>query len=66
MLNHITFEEILLPLPGIAFTSPDDGRSIFRNLVLLNILVRDVINVVYYYDTLYLLKKNQASSIEAM
>ena len=27
---------------------PDDGRSIFRNVASLNILVRDVINLLYY------------------
>ena len=35
MFNEATFREI---------TSPDDGRSISRNVASLNILVRDVIN----------------------
>ena len=28
--------------------SPDDGRSISRNVALLNILAHDVINLLYY------------------
>ena len=29
---------------------PDDGRSISRNVASLNILVHDVINLLYYED----------------
>ena len=31
-----------------SFTLPDDGRSISRNVASLNILVHDVINLLYY------------------
>ena len=31
-----------------SFPLPDDGRSISRNEALLNILVHDVINLLYY------------------
>ena len=42
MFNEATFQEILLP------SSPDDGRSISRNVASLNILVHNVIKLLYY------------------
>ena len=42
MFNEATFREILLPSSG------DDGRSISRNVASLNILVHDVINLLYH------------------
>ena len=44
MFNEATFREILLP------SSPDDGRSISRNVASLSIHVHDVINLLYYKE----------------
>lgn len=43
MFSEATFREILLPSSDIY-----DGASISRNLASLNILVDDVINLLYY------------------
>ena len=49
LISHITQ---LLPIRKFycfrSFMLPNDGRSISRNVALLNILVHDVINVLYY------------------
>ena len=37
-------------LSGLRFESPDDGRSISRNVAHLNILVHDMINLLYYKE----------------
>ena len=42
MFNEAIFQEILLPSSG---TLQDDGRSISRNVALLNILVHYLINL---------------------
>ena len=34
--------------PDISFILPNDGRSISQNVASLNILVRDMINLLYY------------------
>ena len=42
-------EQVCLMRLGSRDTSPlDDGRSISQNVALLNILVHDVINLLYY------------------
>ena len=56
MSNEATFREILLPSSG-TMIGPDDGRSISRNVASLNILVHDVINLLYYKSELLLDKK---------
>ena len=49
VFNEATFREILLPSCATwSFTLPDDGRSISRNVAALNILVQDLINLLYY------------------
>ena len=39
---------------------PDDGRSISRNVASLNILVHDVINLLYYVLFIFVTKKIKA------
>ena len=42
-------QDKFLDLVSLVLTkTPDDGRSIFRNVTSLNILVHDMINLVYY------------------
>ena len=46
---HTYLKEIRRPGPVTQpFTLPDDGRSISRNVSSLNILVNDMINLLYY------------------
>ena len=51
MFNEATFREILLP------SLPEDGRSISQNVASLNILVHDVINLLYYNTPITLVKE---------
>ena len=42
-----------------SFTFPDDGRSISRNVAHLNILVHDMINLLYYIIALSTITKEK-------